>query len=304
MEARWALRGAAIAFFLLSGARVAPGAEHIIEMFTTSFLPQSVTIEVGDTVSWEWRRGTHTVTSGTPAGEPGTDDEPGKFFDVVLDEAHPSFSFTVTAANFRAEGFPFFCREHPEQQGFVELSRGEITVRVAVVDNVFNPEVVCIFRGDAVSWEHEPGEDYHTVTSGQSSAQPDAGIIFDEESSDALPVFVYGFELPGTYPYFCRPHEFMRMTGMVYVQERFLRGDATGEGELTITDPIAVLGHLFLGQELRCCDDAFDSDDNGEVNISDPIYLLNFLFLGGSGIPRPHPFPGPDRTEDALRCWE
>jgi plastocyanin len=185
------------------------------------------------------------------------------------------------------------------------VTRGEITVRVAVVDNVFNPDVVAIFTGDQVSWEHEPNEDFHTVTSGASSEPEDnPGLLFDEESSDVQPIFVYAFELAGEYPYFCRPHEFMGMKGTVLVQEKFVRGDATGEGELTITDPIAILGHLFLGQSLRCCEDAFDANDDGEVNLSDPIYALNFLFLGGARIPKPFPLPGGDRTEDDLRCWD
>lgn len=307
--ARGTLRKGFAALLLLGGwmhwMQPSPAAEYLIEMFTSSFLPQSATVDVGDTVTWVWRRGSHTVTSGTPDGKPGTVDEPGVLFDGVVDEQQAMFSFTVTLANYRPEGYPFFCREHPSQQGFVEVTRGDITVRVAVVDNVFNPEVVIIFTGDQVSWEHEPNEDFHTVTSGLSSEPEDnPGALFDEESSDARPVFVYTFGLVGEYPYFCRPHEFMAMKGMVLVQEKFIRGDATGEGEVTITDPIAVLGHLFLGQNLRCCEDAFDANDDGEVNLSDPIYALNFLFLGGTGIPKPYPLPGADRTEDALRCWD
>ena len=51
-------------------------AEEVIEMFQSSFLPPSVTIELGGTVTWQWVRGIHTVTSGLPDGASGTPDEP------------------------------------------------------------------------------------------------------------------------------------------------------------------------------------------------------------------------------------
>ena len=88
------------------------------------------------------------------------------------------------------------------------------------------------------------------------------------------------------------------------VQKRFVRGDTDGDGEVIITDPIAILGGLFLGQELRDCRDAFDVNDDAEVDLSDPIYALQFLFMGGDAIPPPYPFLGPDRTNDPFRCWE
>lgn len=82
----------------------------------------------------------------------------------------------------------------------------------------------------------------------------------------------------------------------------FLRGDATGDGVLDLSDPIATLGHLFLGSSPNPCLDALDGDDSGEVNISDPIFVLNYLFTGGFAPPAPHPEAGLDPTQDSLDC--
>jgi sugar lactone lactonase YvrE len=86
------------------------------------------------------------------------------------------------------------------------------------------------------------------------------------------------------------------------VETRFLRSDATGDGRLDISDPIATLGYLFLGSAVSGCLDAIDSDDSGTATISDAILALNYLFTGGPAPPPPFPEPGPDPTEDSVRC--
>ena len=291
-------RAACAASLVLACAAPRVGAaEHVIEFFRASFLPQSVTVEVGDTVRFQWVRGEHTVTSGTGAGDPLA----GQLFDIELDETRPVFSFAIGVEHI--DGVPFFDRLNPGQLGHIQVSRGEVTVRVGVVDNVFIPEDVFIFAGDSVRWEHEFMEDYHTVTSGRSSEpEDDPGALFDEESSCDRPIFVYTFDDAETYPYFCRPHEHMGMKGTIYVQDVFVRGDATGDGSLDISDPVLALNFLFLGRSVRPCLDALDSNDDGQVNIADPIYTLTYLFVGGDELPRPFPLPGGDRTPDELLC--
>jgi plastocyanin len=284
---------------LLAVSRPAAAGESVIEMFNLSFLPQTVEVDLGDTVSWVWRRGEHTVTSGTGPGDPGA----GAIFDVPLDAANPSFTFLVREG-FEA-GVPFFCRNHPEQIGFIEISSGELTFRVGVVDNAFIPEVLHIFAGDSVRWEHERNEDYHTVTSGLSSLpEDDPGALFDVESSDFLPIFVYRFESSTVLPYFCRPHETMGMTGVIYVQEKFVRGDVNGDLVVDVSDAVSLLLFLFGGGRAHPCLDALDANDDGEVNLSDAIFTLDFLFRGGAEIPRPFPRLGADRTPDGLECWK
>ena len=82
----------------------------------------------------------------------------------------------------------------------------------------------------------------------------------------------------------------------------FIRGDASGDGKLDISDPVAVLSFLFLGETSGGCPDALDTDDNGVLNIADAVMLLNFLFSGGAPPPTPYPESGPDPTADALEC--
>jgi len=80
----------------------------------------------------------------------------------------------------------------------------------------------------------------------------------------------------------------------------FRRGDATGEGVLDLTDPIALLGSLFLGEDPLNCADAADANDDGWVDISDAVGILLSLFLGTGPLPPPGPGCGPDPTLDSL----
>ncbi len=285
---------------MLLGAGQRVEATEIL-FFQSSFLPQSVTIQKGGTITFAWRRGIHTVTSGLPDGEPGTPDEPGARFETLLDEENPTFSY---AFDFdETEGLAFFDRENPGQIGFIKIDSGEETVRVGIVDNAFLPDVSYIFAGDSVRWEHEPNEMFHTVTSGRSSRPADnPGALFDEESSNAKPIFVYRFPEAGDNPYFCRPHEAMNMDGIVHVQPLFLRGDASGDGTVDMSDAIAIVTLLFDGGIAASCYDALDANDDGQVDVSDAVFDLLFLFTGRVSLPAPYPVKGPDRTEDELYC--
>lgn len=85
----------------------------------------------------------------------------------------------------------------------------------------------------------------------------------------------------------------------------FTRGDADGDGDLTLSDSVQTLNRLFNGGAAFQCPDAADANDDGQVNVSDAVYTLRFLFLGG---PQP-PSPGieecdVDPTEDSLGTCE
>jgi hypothetical protein len=81
----------------------------------------------------------------------------------------------------------------------------------------------------------------------------------------------------------------------------FLRGDASDDGSIDLTDPILVLLHLFSGGGLACRRSA-DADDGGTLEITDAVQLLAYLFLGGSPPAAPFPGCGPDPTGDPLDC--
>ncbi|MCZ6795897.1 MAG: DUF6531 domain-containing protein, partial [Planctomycetota bacterium] len=75
----------------------------------------------------------------------------------------------------------------------------------------------------------------------------------------------------------------------VAAQGVFSRGDCDQSRLYDLTDPIVLLGFLFLGGEEPVCLDACDADDNEDLEITDAIVSLGFLFLGGP--PPPPPFP-------------
>ena len=76
----------------------------------------------------------------------------------------------------------------------------------------------------------------------------------------------------------------------------FVRGDANGDGKVSISDAHVVLRYLFNFGEPPDCMIAADFNDDGFVDYSDPSFILS---LGCSGEPAPaapFPEPGPDPT--------
>jgi hypothetical protein len=81
----------------------------------------------------------------------------------------------------------------------------------------------------------------------------------------------------------------------------FIRGDANNDKDVDLSDAIAILSDLFLGNSAASpCRDSLDVDDNGAPEITDAINLLTFLYLGGTPPMPPYPDPGLDPSEDDL----
>ncbi len=83
----------------------------------------------------------------------------------------------------------------------------------------------------------------------------------------------------------------------------FLRGDANSDGAVDLSDIIALVSYLSLGDSQPSCLDAADADDSGKIELTDAITIIFSLF-GGEG---PLPTPGPERpwfdpTPDELPC--
>ena len=90
-------------------------AAHNVSQVNLTFQPADITIQVGDTVVWTRTSGSHTVTNGTGAADPGA----GTLFDAPLNASNLTFQFT-----FNTPGLvPYFCRPH---EGFG--MKGTITV--------------------------------------------------------------------------------------------------------------------------------------------------------------------------------
>lgn len=91
--------------------------------------------------------------------------------------------------------------------------------------------------------------------------------------------------------------------GEVTFLDEFLRGDASYNGKLSLSDATVILENLWLNVPL-VCRAAADANNDGTLNVADPVYLLTFLFGSGPPPPPPFPAPGPDPsgTVQGLPC--
>jgi plastocyanin len=89
----------------------------------------------------------------------------------------------------------------------------EILVGTAIS---FTPTHLTVPAGTTVRWRNVGPYD-HTVTSGLSSKVADQpGTGFDDVFNSGT-TFEFTFEELGDHPFFCRPHEFMGMKGVITV---------------------------------------------------------------------------------------
>lgn len=99
---RW-LAGAALLLFVALATN-ASAETHIVKVRNFAFDPDTVTVQTGDVVRWEWESGDHTVTNGADFGDPAL----GDLFDEVIDSANPSFEYTFDTVG----NYPYLCRPH------------------------------------------------------------------------------------------------------------------------------------------------------------------------------------------------
>jgi plastocyanin len=174
------------------------------------FDPVQVTIVIGDTIKWTATSGDHTATSGTGSSDPSM----GDLFDLELNEG------TSATHVFNDIGsFDYFCIPHEDDgmKGKVIVTAVDIdTTQVSASGTAFSPANITIEEGDAVRWTSSGS---HTVTSGEDDSDPDAGLLFDATLNNGQS-FVYTFNTPGVYDYFCEIHVAMGMKGRVTVTER------------------------------------------------------------------------------------
>ena len=85
---------------------------------------------------------------------------------------------------------------------------------LATATNKFEPATLEVPAGTTVTWKNEGG--FHTVTGGESSADP-ASPIGDNALPAAGATVEVTFDKPGTYPYFCQPHVSQGMKGEIVV---------------------------------------------------------------------------------------
>jgi plastocyanin len=91
----------------------------------------------------------------------------------------------------------------------------------------FNPKQVVILSGQSVEWNNTAAMETHTVTADPklakthgSVALPAGAETFDSGDMKPGATFTHTFTVPGTYRYFCKPHERMGMVGEIVVKEK------------------------------------------------------------------------------------
>ena len=84
----------------------------------------------------------------------------------------------------------------------------------------------------------------------------------------------------------------------------FIRGDANGDGDVSLSDAVTILNCLFQGQHCSRCEQASDANGDGLADISDAIAILSYKFLGGSAPPAPYPRCGTSLVRTRLTCLE
>lgn len=121
------LLGLIVAFSLGSGVTHAQTTHNVI-LDGIVFDPASVTVDIGDTVHWEWVTGNHNVESGVIEAGLGVPDGnflsgaptsvPGATFDLLVDQAF------LDANPMPGDVYPYYCFVHTgvDMAGTISIS--------------------------------------------------------------------------------------------------------------------------------------------------------------------------------------
>jgi len=102
---------------------------------------------------------------------------------------------------------------------------GEPAVVVGMTNTMtYTPDTVRVQVGETVRWKNS-SDVMHTVTADpeeafkkESVTLPDGAATFNSGNLSPSATFEHTFEVPGTYTYFCIPHEAVGMNGTVIVE--------------------------------------------------------------------------------------
>jgi plastocyanin len=123
------------------------------------------------------------------------------------------FAILALAVSIAATGCTSNKSTNPYGGGTVGTNQGPTTWQVSASGMSFSPASLAIHVGDAVKWT---AAGTHTVTSGTSASDAQAGSLFDQHLTNGQ-TFTHVFNAAGVYNYFCRFHGPMGMTGTITV---------------------------------------------------------------------------------------
>lgn len=122
---------------------------------------------------------------------------------------------------------------------------------------------------------------------------PNQGVVLGSDEDVYSQRVFASTEAPKAAPY-------LRIT--LSRAQTFRRGDGNGDGRIDLSDAVYGLGYLFSKGSEPPCLKSLDIDDSGDLTITDPIALLGHIFLGGAKPRLPFDQCGVDPTEDFLDC--
>jgi plastocyanin len=100
-----------------------------------------------------------------------------------------------------------------------------IVIKMADKEPFYTPEKATIKVGDTVQWVND-GQTVHDVSTNAANAQnrkdtsmPKGAQAFDSGFIPPGGDYSYTFTVPGTYKYFCLPHEKAGMVGVIVVKK-------------------------------------------------------------------------------------
>lgn len=179
---------------LLLAAPATAQTTHVVQLFAESFLPDDLTIQVGDTVRFEWATGFHNVVSGEDPGQLGNPNgifnsgfpvPPPSTFEVVFDQAF------LNANPVAGNVYEYYCVVHlPQMVGRVTVDTNPGSV--SSFGYVNNPPLSLTAVGTAATGT-TIGFDLRNPD--DSTAGPGVGIIFFASAPDAN--FPAGTTVPG-----------------------------------------------------------------------------------------------------------
>jgi hypothetical protein len=92
----------------------------------------------------------------------------------------------------------------------------------------------------------------------------------------------------GTYDYKVRAKDQQNQWGAwsnvetaVVSVEQFIRGDANGDGTITLSDAVFLINYLYKNGPVPDPPAAGDANSDGQTDLGDVVYLLNYLYKGG-----------------------
>ena len=106
-----------------------------------------------------------------------------------------------------------------------KAANNPVVIKMADNQPFYTPEKVAIKVGDTVQWLNG-GETVHSVSTSAANAQnpkdtsmPKGATAFDSGFIPPGGDYSYTFTVPGTYRYFCLPHEKAGMVGVIVVKK-------------------------------------------------------------------------------------